>query len=138
MGNARPPDLAAPGGVEDAALVAHGVKVVFEEGFITYYGGAHNDFYAACSRHGCRVTRTSTARASKPAQGRPLGFLTAWLQSPCRSTREHCSPAAKVFSYEERLAARRRFAEKPGARLLLALERPAGGSEPDGEPLANP
>ena len=65
-------------------------------------------------------------------------MLTAWLRGPCPSKAEHGRADAKVFSHEDRVAARQHFATLPGAALLLAVEGPMRSDEAEGEPLANP
>ena len=62
--------------------------------------------YCKHPRHGkaCRVTRTTAeGRASKPAQGRPLGFLLSWLKcAECFETaKEHMAitlPGVSLYS----------------------------------------
>lgn len=113
-------------------------------GSITYYE-AGNYFVAECDKHGgghpskCKRTRTATAsRGGHGPQGRPLGFLCAFLEH-CESPDIHDAhshyEAAKHLSFEQRRAARRMFSTAAGAEHLLCKERPrreGEDSEPEG------
>jgi len=107
---------------------------------IVYYAGPQQ-FYAIC-RHNhamgsmCRMTRTRRGQASKPAAGRPLGFLMAWLQAQdeygtCSDHHDLCEP-----DLADRRGARALLHTIPAAELLFAKEREVRaalgeGSEPE-------
>ena len=108
------------------------------EGTITW-NAKKQDFIAVCKHPdhpnpgGCRRTRTSTG-GRKIAQGRPLGYLVAWLrqQGSFGSSEEHkvlCTP-----SFAERCEARVALRAMGGiAEELLSHERalrPDEGEEP--------
>lgn len=90
-------------------------SIVFEGmGSICYYE-ARGDFIASCfcpeHRGRCAKTRTSNARAGRDQQGRPLGYLAAWLfeGAAFASTAQHMlwDPRNESGpSYEARLSAR--------------------------------
>lgn len=104
------------------------------EGKIKYTNiGDRQEFYAICPMkecHGkCILTRTAKA-GPKPGQGRPLGFLAAWLrlcsegQHPTRTQHLKFRP-----TYEERLAARRSLADQPAAPFFFEKERAQADDE---------
>jgi len=86
------------------------------------------DLYAVCpcqAAHGkCVKTRTCKS-GSKPGQGRPLGFLVAWLRAAARAGME---TKAAHFKYEptfaERKEARTLLKAWANANTVLAFERP--------------
>ena len=99
-------------------------------------------FYATCldRRHnvGMKCVLTRTCRPGpKKAQGRPLGFLAAWLLSHEASATQHdhvfnCRP-----SRERRRQARRDLSRSPNLPAFLIKERPKRDgeeSEPEGDP----
>ena len=85
----------------------------------------------------CRKTRACTRNDRFPAQGRPPGFLAAWLvQGPAHESRvdhrDHGWP-----SRPDRIAARNRLKALPGAAELfsrVAERRDGEASEPEGNP----
>ncbi len=96
-------------------------------------------FYGTCNdpRHGrCVCTRTNRP-GRKAAQGRPLGFLAAWLLShedfPTQNDYVYlCSPSLAL-----RKKARRDLARSPNLGYFLEKERHKGDdeeSEPEGLP----
>lgn len=109
-----------------------------------------NDFVAVCQlcshnfpgQPPCKRDRRST-QGTRLAQGRPLGFLVAWLGSgiDCRDRRKHMSKEALAISHADRLAARvaleARAVAEPDVHALLALEREQRGGEGP-EPLEVP
>ena len=101
---------------------------------------------AHCELHGprCRVNRTLNESATRPAQGRPLGFLLAWLFATeagdvfaCQ--REHFQsrlgklPWSHLYTFEVRAAARDWLEADPEWALWLdrsgCKERPMRGDE---------
>ena len=95
--------------------------------------------FAYCGVHGrnCRKTKTSNP-GTKSGQGRPIGFLAAWL---LRASEEGCGVRdahrdcanEQEFGSEERSAGGHMFAGFPGSRIFLDLECP-GAQEGEGEP----
>ena len=91
-----------------------------------------NNMVAFCRMHtaDCRKRRTLKPSSTNSSQGRPIGYLTAWLLD-CRnhdssiSHKTHFTP-----SYEERLEGRRVFQSTPGSAEFAMLERPQGDGEP--------
>ncbi len=88
--------------------------------------------------HGlCRLDRTTRPSLTRPAQGRPLGFLVAWLRrAPFHETREaHFDDRlGGVIDLAERQAARAWAEATPGMAEPLSKERdrrPGEGPEPD-------
>ena len=106
------------------------LEVVCPNGIIKFYG-VNGDFVATCLQkdHGqkCRLTRTARGNDRKPAQGRPLGLLYAWLQlSACdQQTHLHLRP-----SLQERIDARTSLAALPDGTSLQTLERDRRLGEP--------
>lgn len=116
-------------------------ELVFEGHRISFYL-ARQEFYAVCGRgcHGklCRKVRTSRGSQDthKSAQGRPLGFLAAWLLGGA-SEAVDTADAHKwgvACTREERVAARARLAACPGAEGLMSYERARRDGEPE-EPI---
>ena len=102
----------------------------FPQGTISFY--ADGRFEAVCRLHedcagkGCRVTRTSKANPKRPQQGRPLGFLSAWLIAGCDLCLESHRDKfwqAHGFTKESRSAAREFLKGLPNGRELMAKER---------------
>ena len=78
----------------------------------------------------------------RAGQGRPLGFLRAWLarasSHACFDQLSHKDTGeASVFSTEERRAARHSMDGLEGAEVLKRMERPPSEGE-DSEPEACP
>lgn len=125
------------------------IRVIVPTGKITWY--RHDGrFEAVCRQHQlegsgegcmCRMTRTSRPSARKSAQGRPLGFLGAWLAAS-QSHDDRDSHRSKLWlatgiSRQNRMAARAYLRQLPGGAELLACERPKAQneeSEPEGLP----
>jgi hypothetical protein len=119
-----------------------GIIVAFGPNGSTITAYPHLEIFVAMCRadgHGgrCRLTKSSRAHASiarKPAQGRPLGELAAWIQegSDYPSANEHlreCKPGGI-----QRYAARLDLAGEPASAALFAEERvrrEGEGSEPE-------
>ena len=75
--------------------------------------------------HGlCRLDRTCNGSVRFP-NGRPLGYLIAWLRRGCMySTRaEHFAGARGLIPYGERLFARNWAMGQPGLQFFLDCER---------------
>ena len=98
--------------------------------------GAH----CGCANHVlCRLNRTVVAGgASRPAQGRPIGQLVAWLRAGAAYETRGDHFAARrqeaAVSFPQRLAARRWLEGLPGMADLFALERPQRPGEHHAEP----
>jgi len=117
-------------------LEADGDRVAWHcpAGSIVWYK-SHNDFYARCDdpRHrgggpACRKVRTA-APGTKAGQGRPCGWLAAWLlgHMEYEDREAHfrlCDP-----DLEMRLYARGVLQASEAGRLLLACERPKADDE---------
>lgn len=111
-------------------------------GRIAYY--ASGEFYAYCDdpihtmdAEGGNSTRCIRSRVGRPGrvrhQGRPLGFLVAWLQG-CALFADADDHKGFKPSFADRRAARNAFKEIPGAEPLLGSERPRRDDEADSEP----
>lgn len=103
------------------------------EGKLFYYDRTSR-FFTVCSAHeACTRTRTSNPSERKKAQGRPLGYMAAWLLAPAATKEEHIRI---VPSHEDRAQARRLLrALAPGFEELESYERPQEQdeeSEPEG------
>ena len=107
------------------------------------YNAKDSHIMAVC-RHpdhvDCRITRTvnaaSAARqiATNPAQGRPLGFLCAWLNAAgrCSSATEHKQLAVpRHLSLQSRQEARAEFMREEEATAIASMERARNDGEPD-------
>ena len=113
-------------------------------GSITFYP-AVGDFYAVCKPHGgrCRTVRTNTGAADKLAQGRPIGFLGAWLllgsfESSVTNMKSHRHDDAFVkCDVGSRIYARNLIKTLPGGIKLLRCERGRRAGEPH-EPVDRP
>ena len=141
---AEPDALAAPIAAPEEALPPEGADPVLrigaiatvglEGGDIRYY--RKGDFTATCRFHpGCILTRTSMP-GRRPAQGRPLGLLAAWLSLRPESKAEHFN-RANWPDAARRQAARVELSHVFGSAELFACERPrrdGEGVEPDGCP----
>jgi hypothetical protein len=120
----------------DGVVPGEVVKLdVANYGSIVWYRSS-GDFYAYCKRPGherCRKNKTSH-KGSKPGQGRPLGFLGAWLLSASLYTDRDLHFHDFVCDFEMRRESRDMLKDCPGYAVLAAQERPAEddeGSEPD-------
>jgi hypothetical protein len=97
-------------------------------------GSIHHDptkncVYARCGSCQHRITRTLLAGRRGRGQGRPLGFLAAWLRLECHGHADHRARAVGI-TLAERQAARAALLD---ASHLEELECPAGPGE-DVEP----
>lgn len=112
-------------------------------GLIRYYDyGPKRYMVAECRRHGkrCRCTKVTTSSVANPAQGRPLGFLLAWL----KLAKDHKSHLSHVHlakpSPQLRREARTELFFLDGAQFFSEqFERPRDMSvmeeeEPEGTP----
>ena len=106
-------------------------------GSIHYYPKS-NTFTAFCAAHknehssDCRKSRTSKASAQRPSQGRPLGFLVAWLQE----ANQHADKSEHVHVSHPSLQAcrdgrRHLVGLGDDVQEFLAFERPKRSGEPD-------
>lgn len=108
-------------------------------GSIVWYR-SNGNFVASCSADGhegislCKKTRTSWASDRRPAQGRPLGHLMAWLvaegEQRFSGRRAHHS---FVPSLAQRVAGREALKALPDSALLFVAEREKRDGE-DSEP----
>eukprot|EP00971_Amphidinium_carterae_P349117 6490853-Amphidinium_carterae.1 len=103
------------------------------------YKWQDESLYAHCSRHkNCRKVRTTKAGTRRPGQGRPLGYLVAWLVASdlqiglSAGEHEHYVP-----TLADRKEARALLRSMNGSDWLLNLERPANAEADgsDGEPV---
>ena len=88
----------------------HGIRCVVNPDL---HGGKWDSMRAICSSHGarCELSRTLLPSGTREQQGRPLGFLWAWLayahafdtkEAHCRSARDMTVPAVfKEFAVRE-------------------------------------
>lgn len=151
-GSVQPPGANSSGGLspppppppppEDVAAAARGAAtcVLFVPGGkVVYYGGRHQNMVAICENlsHGrCVKTKTvkGSARQTQAArsQGRPLGYLAAWLArgAALDSKEDHWGSEGQP-TLEERVAARANVKELGGADAsgLVAAERPKRDGE---------
>ena len=90
---------------------------------------------AYCAVHGeaCRRTRAAYA-GPKPGQGRPLGYLAAWLLHAAEYTAVEHSDRRLVLSRERRVAARHALHDIPNSAKLFEKERGPPHPGEDGEP----
>ena len=107
-------------------------------GSITWYRYS-SDFVVVCRMHAgqCRKHKSSRAYARRPAQGRPLGWMAAWLELHAEhpTAEEHklcCHP-----TLDQRQSARARLAALPSSVGLLSKERDLREGEGD-EPIECP
>ncbi|CAK0794624.1 unnamed protein product, partial [Prorocentrum cordatum] len=119
-------------GVEPAA--AHFIEV---EGGRIVYNAKKLDLIAECrdaSHVKCRKHRT-IKHGPRPQQGRPIGYLVAWLRKHAEYGSQLTHGSCNWISKEDRVAARAAFAGMgPRAQALLAIERPrrpGEAAEPD-------
>ena len=91
------------------------------------------------------MTRSSAASVSagRPAQGRPLGMLSAWLGGLARTSNtkaEHWDLFTRqtMLTHQVRLDSRRQLRRQPNGVALESFERVRRDDEPDSEPEALP
>ena len=94
------------------------------------------EVYATCRApgHGSCIKTKTAKPGPKIGQGRPLGYLAAWLKAGPSFVGSKADHMKYIPSFDERRAARRGVAHIPGVRTLFEAERvPEGdeGSEPD-------
>ena len=103
---------------------------------------------AHCSKHKCdkcKADRLTSAHEhpSRRGQGRPIGFLIAWLLEgeDCDTKADHGRECKQELSgingWEARIFAREWAKTLPGMQAIFALERPKGDDE-DSEPETVP
>ena len=141
---ADPAPVAVPAIAAEGALgvvrdkIADEFIVPFGSGELRFYW-SKAEIYAVCKdpRHKdvkCLRVRTVNPSIRKtPAalgQGRPLGYLSAWLSHDCETGVEH---RAYVPSFEDRAVSRLMLKEDPASVALLLEERPRRDDE-DSEP----
>lgn len=115
-----------PGHTKQHALVSVTMPQEIGGGKINFYRGG--DFYAICSEcdHGkrCRKVRTAKYSKTKRGQGRPLGYLCAWL---ARGDEHSCAIEHKLLvgkiPYADREYFRALLHSVPGAQELFEYER---------------
>lgn len=95
--------------------------------------GDRRELYATCpcsAKHGvCIKTRTANAGRRK-GQGRPLGYLGAWLQAAARGDMATKADHMKFMpSLAERRMARAAIARLPEAQRFFDFERSRGEDE---------
>ena len=111
-----------------------------EHGRISYH--ANKDAFEAHCRHHPQSVLSRTARGKRNKDGlvagRPLGFMSKWLQwgADCPSKKDHWNAAewARLFTHEERENARASLYLLRGAEHLFAKERMKEDGESE-EPL---
>ena len=114
-------------------------EIILENGILRCYNAPTRKFLVAhCTAHGvdnCRLTRTvlGNDRAGREGQGRPLGYLLAWMAvheeyaDGYQHVREHAPP-----TLEQRQVARLAAQDHPDLRFLMeSAERPRRPEEPD-------
>lgn len=129
-------DDLAPRQGQDGLSVFNG-SVLVSTGCLKF-NPSNMEFYAKCPCEGhgrCIATRTVKS-GRRPWQGRPLGFLSAWV-SAASSCADKAAHMAFVPTYEERRAARRDLHKQEQAGILARFEvlererRPGEDSEPE-------
>ena len=144
-----PPDM-PPGFVivEAERRVAKAITlavVVGPFGFLRYYA-KKNQFVAECkyrAHANCCATKTADASRARgrEGQGRPLGFLFAWMCAPPAAISRDAHVHVYVPGFEDRLRFRRaveaQAATVPELAELFAQERPQG-TDPSAEPAFVP
>ena len=96
-------------------------------------------FAQACEHGLCRTNRTTAENVARPMQGRPLGFLIAWLWA-ADSDRVHDFDSHQflsraggrgdpLVSLEVRCRARAWLAAQPGSEFLFEAERDLNDGE---------
>ena len=117
------------------------ISFVTPVGKITYYAKGRR-FVAHCTeteRHGklCRKQKFAYRSASTPGQGRPLGYLMAWLENSNFDTHRAHIDETVYTPLEIRAAARQRLHDTPGSEVLFACEAVRLDGESD-EPIDHP
>ena len=124
-----------PGALGSIAVPGGCIRMYWEQKAQAYYAVAHCDCHADCSK-----SRTfKRSERGKRAQGRPLGFLAAWLK---RGLEARCTSAFKhkwrsTVTRQQRRDARVVCQSCAGARVLLQEERPPRSDSED-EPQDEP
>lgn len=137
---AAPPSPQQPGAPPQPAQQALPANIVEVSGGNIRFFASNLHFQAKCNApgHGARCTKTRTSVAGrKQGQGRPLGFLAAWLaRGPtCATAPEHAALAE--IDVAERKAHRASLRARPEADFLRACERaPKLGEESEPERVA--
>jgi hypothetical protein len=124
------PDPEAPHADGGGRLPGEAVaEKMFEGGKISFYN--KGDIVATCHRDARGfLTRTCKASATKPAQGRPLGLLVAWLSMPAATKAQHMD-RSQYPNYDDRWFARVELAMTPDGWNLLKHENPRTGEVND-------
>eukprot|EP00971_Amphidinium_carterae_P207961 4126718-Amphidinium_carterae.1 len=107
-------------------------EVRLNRGVIRYHD-SKQAFEATCNQHAGRCVLTRTSKPGRGGAGRPIAFLSCWLDMDASSKQEHTNKANWTFSHEQRLAARANIALMIGGPELLGYERdphPGEGEEP--------
>ena len=134
---AAPADGTENGGARASRSGREPAIVVETEGGSIHFYRSNFSFEAVCAdpRHGRRCTRTRTSiPGRRPGQGRPLGYLVAWLADGREHDNREGHQTAKRFEYAMRALCRDVFSHAAGSELLLAEERepePGEGEEPE-------
>ena len=111
--------------------------MLVENGWIVY-DEKRDDFIATCWGCHVRCTKTKSAHGrrprweTKPAQGRPLGFLVAWLAKGHAFEDQAAHGELDAISFADRLAARARLpalADAPDLATMRGHERPQRSAE---------
>lgn len=135
------PPVPAGGGpiVAGGRRPAEGVVLV-PGGELRYYQRI-NRFQARCTNpaHGSQCRKERVAQGGrKAAQGRPLGFLAAWLaQGALHADQEEHQNIAASIAFDVRAAAREALRNTDGSAELFSAERPLRAGETD-EPRQDP
>jgi hypothetical protein len=138
--SADPAPVAAPAIAAEGALGVARDKIADE--FIVPYGngdlrfyGSKAETYDVCKDPTHKDVKCLRVRTVKPSirttpaalgQGRPLGYLCAWLTHDCETGVEH---RAFVPSFEDRAVSRLMLKEDPASVALLLEERPRRDDE---------
>ena len=134
---AAPADGTENGGARASRSGREPAIVVETEGGSIHFYRSNFSFEVVCAdpRHGRRCTRTRTSiPGRRPGQGRPLGYLVAWLADGREHDNREGHQTAKRFEYAMRALCRDVFSHAAGSELLLAEERepePGEGEEPE-------
>ena len=101
-----------------------------------YRATAHSKkrFIAFCDTHKknkCTMQRSAEehAKGTNSAQGRPLGFLMAWLKDGLDNDYEHHHECSRFQGYDERCEGRVVLGGTPGGAALISEERPQRDGE---------
>ena len=93
--------------------------------------------FCSCAAHAQPCSKQRTLLGGKrQGQGRPLGYLVAWLRDQDNHTSkdEHVWLSGVHNNFDLRLKARQDFSALPGARAWLDKERARTAEEPHEEP----